>query len=245
VCGWRGLRFRGRAHCEFAKCPACDSIARDRFLHHCFVRQVPWRDGLTVLETSPRLGPVYRQVMAERMDYTASDLDQSLHAAPLSIDLQDIALPDDSYDAVLTAHVLEHVPDTDVALKELHRITRPGGSVLLQVPLLQPWTAPPIEPEFHEDNTPVHWRFGVDLTDRARDAGFEAAMMVTEDLARRVADRDASWRDIASEFDAAGLVHAMRTDELSAVATAREARRMGFEPSYMFVTWAFHKSGPA
>jgi len=232
------VRFRGRAHCEFAKCPACGSIARDRFLHHCFVRHVAWRDGLSVLETSPRLGADYLRVMGERMDYVASDFDQSLHAAPLSIDLQDISLPDDSYDAVLTAHVLEHVPDTDLALKELHRITRPGGSVLLQVPLLQPYTAPPAEPEFHEDNTPVHWRFGVDLTDRARGAGFEATMMVTEDLARRVAARDPSWRTIASEFDAAGIVRAMNVDDLTVVATDREARRMGFEPSYMFVTWA-------
>jgi acyl-ACP thioesterase len=38
--------------------------------------------------------------------------------------------------------------------------------MFLQVPVLQGRTAPPVEPEFHGDNTPVFWRFGPELTDR-------------------------------------------------------------------------------
>ena len=29
ICGWRGSRFEGFAHCESARCPSCGSIARD------------------------------------------------------------------------------------------------------------------------------------------------------------------------------------------------------------------------
>ncbi|MDX6698765.1 MAG: hypothetical protein QOE65_2162 [Solirubrobacteraceae bacterium] len=39
------------------------------------------------------------------------------------------------------------------------------------VPVVQGVTAPPPEPEYHEDNTLVHWRFGPDLTARPRGHG--------------------------------------------------------------------------
>ena len=31
ICGWRGARFDGFAHCESALCPSCGSISRDRY----------------------------------------------------------------------------------------------------------------------------------------------------------------------------------------------------------------------
>src|SRR5439155_20959480 len=105
-----------------------------------------------------------------RMSYRASDFDQSLHAADLAIDLQQMDLPDASLDVVLTPHVLEHVPETGKALAELRRVIRRRGAAFVQVPLLQPITAPPAEPEYHQDNTLVYWRFGVDLTAMMRSA---------------------------------------------------------------------------
>ena len=98
-----------------------------------------------------------------------------------------------------------------------------------------------MEPEYHEDRTLVHWRFGVDLTEQMRRAGFRASMLVTDELARRVARGDAEWREVSPEFDAAGIVRAMDRRDLVVVASDRVARRMGFEPSYMFVTWECRK----
>ena len=46
--------------------------------------------------------------------------------------LEDI--PNDSYDAVLASHVLEHIADPLGALAEWARVVRPGGHVLLIVP---------------------------------------------------------------------------------------------------------------
>lgn len=95
-----------------------------------------------------------------RLDYTASDYDESAHRGVVQLDLQAIDLPDASVDVVLTPHVLEHVPDTDRALAELFRILTPGGSVFLQVPLPQAVTGVPAEPEYHGDHTLVFFRFG-------------------------------------------------------------------------------------
>lgn len=43
-------------------------------------------------------------------------------------------LPDDSYDIVLCRHVLEHLDNIPAALEEFHRVARPGGMVIIEVP---------------------------------------------------------------------------------------------------------------
>jgi len=52
--------------------------------------------------------------------------------------LDDIPKPDNHYDAVLLTQVLEHVPDPERVLKEIHRILKPNGKLLLSVPLNGP-----------------------------------------------------------------------------------------------------------
>lgn len=50
------------------------------------------------------------------------------------IDLQNINLPDNSYDIIIHIHVLEHVEDHKTAFKELIRILKPGGCMYWMVP---------------------------------------------------------------------------------------------------------------
>jgi SAM-dependent methyltransferase len=236
VCRWTGSAFLGSAHTESAKCPRCGSVARDRFLLWCFTsRTGKWRDA-RVIETSPRLGAEYREYMRRWFSYRTSDFDLSMHRGDVQLDLQDIDLPDASVDIVLTPHVLEHVPDTDRALAELFRVIAPGGRMYLQVPLLQGVTAPPTEPEFHADNTPVLWRFGWDLVDRLRAAGFTATTLVTAEFEELL--RGDLWvPEVSGEFDVASIVEHVRGDDLTVVADTGHSRLMGFEPGFQFVTW--------
>jgi ubiquinone/menaquinone biosynthesis C-methylase UbiE len=46
-------------------------------------------------------------------------------------DLSALAFPDDEFDLVRCERVLQHVPDADAAVRELVRVCRPGGQVLL------------------------------------------------------------------------------------------------------------------
>ena len=237
VCRWQGDSFASGYHTEFAHCPQCGSIARDRFLRWCFLTRTPSPGGLTVIETSPRMGPDYRSHMKHWFDYRTSDFDLSAHAGDIQLDLQDIALPDASLDVVLTAHVLEHVPDTARALSELFRVIRPGGRMYLQVPLVYGVTSVPIEPEFHADNTPVFFNFGWDLTDLVRAAGFHTTVLVTEEyesvLRAGTTDHDANL----DGFHLDQLVEHVRLDELTTVATPEDARLVGFLPGHHFATW--------
>lgn len=49
-------------------------------------------------------------------------------------DITSIPVQDGSFDAVMCTEVLEHVPDPVAALKELNRVLRPGGYLLLTAP---------------------------------------------------------------------------------------------------------------
>lgn len=238
ICRWTGEDFLGGQHCEFASCPRCGSVGRDRFLFWSFVSRTPPSLRVRLLETSPRMGEDYRRAMARWFTYTCSDFDERAHAGQVRIDLQDIDLPDGSLDVLVTPHVLEHVPDTDRALDEIHRVLAPGGRMYLQVPLLQGITAPPTEPEFHGDDTPVFWRFGPDLAPRLREHGFATRLLCTADWKRRVEAGQTAWEGFYSdEFDVDSLLGGSVAEDLDAIVDDDEAAHQGFVPSYMYLTW--------
>lgn len=45
---------------------------------------------------------------------------------------------DESIDHILLLDVLEHVPDADMCLREIQRVMRPGGKLLLNIPFIYP-----------------------------------------------------------------------------------------------------------
>lgn len=243
ICGWHGPSFSGTAHSESLRCTVCGSVARDRFLYYCWTKRSPYRGAAAVLETSPRLGEDYRNRMRELVDYRCSDYDQQSHRADLALDLQAIDLPDESLDVVLTPHVLEHVPDSGRALSELLRVLRPGGRMYLQVPLPQGKTAPPTTPEYHGDNTLVYWRFGWDLVDQIRDAGFRCFVLTTYELVERLLAGQRDWAYDGADVDAGDVMGSADVDSLTPIAPRRDSRRYGFEPAFMFVTWECIKPG--
>lgn len=237
VCKWSGSEFIGPFHSEMAACPRCGSIARDRFLLMCFLARTLYRPNLRLLETSPRLGSAYRRMMRRSFTYVASDFDLSAHEGDIKVDLQNIDLPDHSIDVLLTPHVLEHVPDTNRALREIFRVLSPGGRMYLQVPLCRGTTAVPLEPEFHADNTLVHFNFGWDLTEKVADVGFDATVLVTQEYHEALADRSAQPISTGDGFDLESLWHDVRLDELTVVADMASSRRLGLLPAHQFATW--------
>ena len=107
-------------------------------------------------------------------DLTAPDVDRH-------IDLTRADLPDAAFDGVICSHVLEHIPDDRAAMRELRRITAPGGWCLIMVPIDLD------RDETHEDPAIVDpaarhaafWRpdhvrlYACDIGARLREAGFD------------------------------------------------------------------------
>jgi ubiquinone/menaquinone biosynthesis C-methylase UbiE len=50
-------------------------------------------------------------------------------------DILNIPVPDKSYDVILCTEVIEHIPDPISAIKEISRILKPGGTLLITAPL--------------------------------------------------------------------------------------------------------------
>ena len=236
ICHWAGAEFLGTEHVESATCPRCGSVARDRFLLFCFLTCSPHDENQRVLETSPRLGREYRRMMRSLFRYTSSDYDLSAHRGDIRIDLQDIALPDASVDVLLTPHVLEHVPDTDRALREIHRVLTPGGTMYLQVPLQQGRTSRPTEPEFHGDNTPVHFRFGWDLVTAMESVGFNVEVLLMEEFAKVLRGVNACPEPDVDGFDVPSMIEHAPTSKLRPVVDIYMSKIHGFRPEHQFVT---------
>lgn len=66
---------------------------------------------------------------------TLSSYGSSDPAVP-SEDLTNLSYADASFDLVVTSETLEHVPDYHRALREIHRILKPGGAHVFTVPIV-------------------------------------------------------------------------------------------------------------
>ena len=102
--------------------------------------------GLTILDAGAGESPFKK--FCSHLQYVAQDFGQyegkgeiglqtgSWDNSKLDIvsDITSIPRPDASFDAIMCTEVLEHVPDAVAALKELNRLLKPGGYLLITAP---------------------------------------------------------------------------------------------------------------
>jgi predicted SAM-dependent methyltransferase len=69
----------------------------------------------------------------KNVDYLSADIDPS--KAMVKEDITKVSFPDNSFDIIFCSHVLEHIPDDRLAMRELYRILKPQGFAILQVPI--------------------------------------------------------------------------------------------------------------
>ena len=87
---------------------------------------------LNVLHIAPEQCFHKRFKKQNNLDYLTGDLVSPL--ADLHFDLHEIPLEDNRFDVVFCNHVMEHVDDALQCMKELHRVLKPGGWGIMQVP---------------------------------------------------------------------------------------------------------------
>lgn len=182
ICGTRRRRFLPYGYVtsrDDVLCPSCLSLERHRLLWLYLTRETDLlQRPVRILHIAPEVC-LMKRLRRCAADYTTADLESPL--AELHFDVQQIPLPDNSYDVLICNHLLEHVADDRRALEEFHRILRPGGWGVLLSPV-DPTRATTFEDDTITDpaeRTRIfgqydHRRiYGRDYGDRLRAAGFE------------------------------------------------------------------------
>lgn len=182
ICRWTGFLFDPTVHRRAghanSKCPNCGSNERARFAY------VVMSDRLNGTERVLHFAPekaLTAWLKSRVRDYVSADINPAV--ADHVIDITEIAFPDNSFDLVWCSHVLEHVPDDGKAMREIHRVLRPGGIAMIQVPLWHDVTDEDIavtDPEerirrfYQKDHVRL---YGYDIEDRLREAGFSVEVV--------------------------------------------------------------------
>lgn len=186
-CGWSLRHFTvGGASLKSKPngyCPRCNSKPRHRWLWIFLQEKTElFKSPLRVLHLSPAYSMGRSMAALHHLSYTSADLvtKQNVH---IRMDLSDAAFKHQSFDAIVCLHVLEHVERDRPAIDNLYRMVKPGGWVLVGVPIrLDENTyedASIVDPEarkaaFGEKD---HYRwYGRDLIDRLSQTGFEVEM---------------------------------------------------------------------
>jgi len=117
-----------------SKCPGCSSLERHRLLwRYLKSEQNILASKINLLNISPDYATQTKLKGLSNINYTSIDLKSPL--AMYNEDLTNLSFKDNSFDAILCYHVLEHIEDDLKAIFELYRILKPGGWAILQSPI--------------------------------------------------------------------------------------------------------------
>lgn len=174
----REFRVVGGGRRENGLCPICFCSDRERLLLLFTTERAPRLPTRSrVLHMAPERS--LRRFLAEKVsglyitgDFASPDVD-------LRLDVRALPFPAATFDALFCNHVLEHVPEDRVAMKELRRVLKPSAWAILQVPVGRnlaatveggATTREERENRFGQND---HVRiYGRDYTDRLAEAGF-------------------------------------------------------------------------
>lgn len=125
----------------FGEVLAYNQRGRDRWIAHVVKGVV--RPGDLVLDVAAGTCPykdLFVKCVYKTQDFVRLNSDQNRNrqaygAIDYVCDVTEIPVPDQSFDIVLCTEALEHVPDPQAVIKEISRLLKFGGRVILTAPL--------------------------------------------------------------------------------------------------------------
>jgi SAM-dependent methyltransferase len=139
-CGWKGkgfLPYIAGGYVTFrALCPKCSWHARHRghILFYYRIFKITERKG-KLLYFAPELSILQQLKSNTRLEIYTSEYESD--TGDFKIDLMDIQFEDNMWDFIICHRVIEHIPDDRKGMRELYRILKPGGLLILSVPIDQ------------------------------------------------------------------------------------------------------------
>lgn len=191
MCGWKGIRF------PKSICPNCKSRARTRLIPFAVnFFNVP-RYETKILHISPNKSEYYYFIK----DFSTTQYDRldirKYDFINLVQDLTNTTINDEVYDLIILWHVLEHIPEDRKAIREMKRILKASGRILMSAPIY-----PPNNPTTFEDSSinrsdflKIHGHHdhcrscGLDYFKRFEEAGFDTETLSVRDLDNEIIDK--------------------------------------------------------
>jgi SAM-dependent methyltransferase len=183
---FRSFLQAGEVRRPQAKCPGCGSLERHRLLWLALTRLWDLGElgrGGALLHIAPEESLATR--LKASYDYLSADLDGS--KAMVAMDITAIPFPENSFDAILCNHVLEHIPQDRRALSELYRVMKSGGWGSIQVPMSGDITKegevtdPGQRARLYGQSDHVRC-YGLDFIERLKEAGFKVLFLPKSEL---------------------------------------------------------------
>jgi SAM-dependent methyltransferase len=122
---------------ENALCPNCLSLERHRLIWLYLKEKTDFfKSKKNILHVAPEVCFMDRFEKLHGANYITADIESPL--AKVKMDLHQIPFEANRFDVVLCNHVLEHVRDDIQSMREIHRVLKPGGFAILQIPFFYP-----------------------------------------------------------------------------------------------------------
>lgn len=181
-CGARYRDFLPHRFRSHARCGRCDSVERHRLLHLYLKEKTNlFTEPLRLLHFAPE--PIFHRLFSSlpNLQYFTTDFCEK---ADVNMDITQLAMPANVFDAIICIHVLEHIPDDHAAMSEMCRVLKPGGWAALQVPLdakreqtYEDWSITDPEARLQHFGQADHVRrYGRDYGQRLQRAGFDVTV---------------------------------------------------------------------
>jgi Methyltransferase domain len=180
---------------EFRFCLLCTANLRYEMLCE-YIRDTYTLEKLDILELDPA-SPL-QSLLSRGRTYTRTFFRPNLERGSMGEDgarVEDITaltLKGESLDLIVSADVLEHVPDAPAAFSESYRVLRPGGSHVFTVPNEAKTIRRAVvengevrhlaKPEYHSDPLDPNgilafWHYGPDMQEQFGDCGLKFAIV--------------------------------------------------------------------
>jgi ubiquinone/menaquinone biosynthesis C-methylase UbiE len=133
---------------------------------------------------------IFERRFQQQAALTSITLDLKQKDVNTRADIAKLPFARNTFDVIYCSHVLEHVPDDLVAISELHRVLKPGGWAVLQVPITAKKTLedpsisdPILCTKLFGQHDHVR-RYGLDFKDRLEAMHFQASVYTAEEIVR-------------------------------------------------------------
>lgn len=128
-------RLTGRLECS---APASSRTYLTLLMLESSLRQcAPFVRG-RLLDVGCGMRPYEKTFFAGASEYVGADYQTDRSRPDVVCSATDLPFPENDFDTVTSTEVLEHVPDPLLALKEMRRVLKPGGCLILSTPMYWP-----------------------------------------------------------------------------------------------------------